>query len=308
MTIRRDDPSARRALPAASSFSVHLGMFSVAALFSVNYIISKLGMRAFHPLVFAYLRVVGAAIVLNLLVPNEGAPISREDRRLVLLFSLLGVVLNQTLFLTGLSFTDAHVAAILITTIPVLTLGIAMIAGRERATPLKIGGIVLAGAGALLVVGGEGAFGSMRALIGAALITGNCLAYALYLVISKPAMARLSPLRMTARMFANATVMMLPIAAYPLARQSWATIPPRAWLALLLVIAGPTVAAYWINAWTLRYADASLVATYVYVQPVLTAILATIFLGEQIRAIAIVAAAMIFTGVAMTSRRTTPTF
>lgn len=278
-------------------------MFSVAALFSLNYVISKLGMRAFNPLVFAYLRVVGGAIVLNLLIPYSGAPLSREDRKLVITFSLLGVVLNQTMFLTGLSFTDAHVAAILITTIPVLTLAVAMIAGRERATPMKVGGIVLAGAGALLVVGGEGALGSIRGLIGAALITGNCLAYALYLVISKPAMARLSPLLMTARMFLYATVMMLPIAAVPLARQSWATIPPRAWLALLIVVAGPTVAAYWINAWTLRYADASTVATYVYVQPVLTAILATMFLGEQIRAIAIVAAAMIFGGVAMTSRR-----
>ena len=279
-------------------------MFSVAALFSANYIISKLGMRAFNPLVFAYLRVVGGAILLNLLVWHATPePFTREDRKLVLLFSLLGVVLNQTMFLTGLSFTDAHVAAILITTIPVLTLGVAMIAGRERATPMKVGGIALAGAGALLVVGGEGAFGSMRALIGAALITGNCLAYALYLVISKPAMARLSPLLTTARMFAYATAMMLPIAAVPLARQSWATIPPNAWIALLLVIAGPTVAAYWINAWTLRYADASTVATYVYVQPVLTAVLATLFLGERIRAIAIIAAAMIFTGVAMTSRR-----
>jgi drug/metabolite transporter (DMT)-like permease len=279
-------------------------MFSVAALFSANYIISKLGMRAFNPLVFAYLRVVGAAIVLNLVVGRKlEARATREDFRLVALFSLLGVVLNQTLFLTGLSFTDAHVAAILITTIPVLTLGVAMIAGRERATPMKVGGIALAGAGALLVVGGEGAFGSTHALIGAALITGNCLAYALYLVISKPAMAHLSPLLTTARMFAYATVMMLPIAAVPLARESWATIPSRAWLALLLVIAGPTVAAYWINAWTLRYADASTVATYVYVQPVLTAVLATMFLGEKIRAIAIVAAAMIFAGVAMTSRR-----
>jgi drug/metabolite transporter (DMT)-like permease len=278
-------------------------MLSVAALFSANYIISKLGMRAFNPLVFAYLRVLGAAIVLNLLIPRSGPPFSREDRKLVLVFSLLGVVLNQTLFLTGLSFTTAHVAAILITTIPVMTLGVAMIAGRERPTPMKVGGIVLAGAGALLVVGGEGAFGSMQALIGAVLITGNCLAYALYLVISKPAMARLSPLLTTARMFLYATVMMLPVAAVPLARESWTSIPRGAWLALLLVIAGPTVAAYWINAWTLRYAEASTVAAYVYVQPVLTAILATIFLGEQIRAIAIVAAAMIFTGVAMTSRK-----
>jgi drug/metabolite transporter (DMT)-like permease len=279
-------------------------MFSVAALFSANYIISKLGMRAFNPLVFAYLRVLGAAIVLNLFMGRGlEARATPKDRKLVVIFSLLGVVLNQTLFLTGLSFTDAHVAAILITTIPVLTLGVAMIAGRERATPMKVGGIVLAGGGALLVVGGEGAFGSMHALIGAALITGNCLAYALYLVISKPAMARLSPRLTTARMFLYATAMMLPIAAVPLARESWTSIPTNAWIALLLVIAGPTVAAYWINAWTLRHADASTVATYVYVQPVLTAVLATVFLGERIRAIAIVAAAMIFTGVAMTSRR-----
>jgi drug/metabolite transporter (DMT)-like permease len=288
-------------------------MFSVSALFSLNYIISKLGMRAFNPLAFAYLRVLGGAAVLSLLVnvgrasarPGraEARPTSPEDRKLVVVFSLLGVVLNQTLFLTGLSFTDAHVAAILITTIPVLTLAVAMIAGRERATPMKVGGIVLAGAGALLVVGGEGAFGSMHALIGAALITGNCLAYALYLVVSKPAMARLSPRLVTARMFAYASVMMLPIAGVPLARQSWTTVPPRAWVALALVIIGPTVAAYWINAWTLQYADASTVATYVYVQPVLTAILAMMFLGERIRAIAIVAAAMIFAGVAMTSRR-----
>jgi len=277
-------------------------MLAVATLFSLNYIISKLGMRAFNPLVFAYLRVAGAAIILNSLFARDTPPVSRDDRRSLLLFSLLGVVLNQTLFLAGLSMTDAHIAAILITTIPVFTLGVAIVAGRERATALKISGIVLAGAGALLVVGGEGALGSTRSLIGAALITANCIAYSLYLVVSKPAMARMTARLVTSRMFGYATLMMIPIAAIPLARESWSTLPRGAWISLLLVIIGPTVAAYLINAWTLRYADASLVAAYVYVQPVLTAVLAAIFLHEVIRPIAIIAAAMIFTGVAMINR------
>ena len=40
---------------------VHGALTTVAVLFSANYIISKLAMRAFHPLVFAFLRVVGSA-------------------------------------------------------------------------------------------------------------------------------------------------------------------------------------------------------------------------------------------------------
>jgi drug/metabolite transporter (DMT)-like permease len=277
-------------------------MLAVATLFSVNYIISKVGMRAFNPFVFAFLRVAGAAIILNALFARDSEPVTRADNRSIALFGLLGVALNQTLFLAGLSMTDAHIAAILITTIPVFTLAVAMIAGSERATRLKVGGIILAGAGALLVVGGEGALGSRRSVIGAALITANCIAYSLYLVVSKPAMSRLTARLVTSRMFAWAALMMLPIAVVPLARESWHTLPREAWISLALVIIGPTVAAYLINAWTLRYADASLVAAYVYVQPILTAILAAFILGETIKPIAVVAAAMIFGGVAMTAR------
>ena len=48
-----------------SPLKVHGALFAVAALFSLNYIISKFGMRAISPLSFAYLRVLGSAIVLN---------------------------------------------------------------------------------------------------------------------------------------------------------------------------------------------------------------------------------------------------
>lgn len=277
-------------------------MLAVATLFSLNYIISKLGMRAFDPIVFAFLRVLGASLILNALLVRDSEPLAREDNKRIAIFGLLGVALNQSLFLAGLALTDAHIAAILITTIPVFTLAVAIVAGRERATPLKIGGIVLAGAGALLVVGGEGALGSARAVIGALLITGNCLAYSLYLVLSRPVLGRLSALKVTARMFAWGAALLVPIAAVPLARESWSTLPRGAWISLVLVIIGPTVTAYVINSWTLRYADASLVAAYVYVQPVLTAALAAMFLHEIIRPIAIVAAAMIFAGVAMINR------
>lgn len=280
---------------------VHAALTTVAVLFSINYIISKLSMHSFAPMVFAYLRVVGSALILNLLV-RDPEPVSRADSWRLVGFSVLAVVLNQSLFLGGLALTSAHVAAILITMIPVFALGAAILLGYERATVTKIGGIALAAAGALLVVAREGFEGASKSLLGDLMIISNSLCYALYLVLSKPMMARLTARRVIARMFAVGTVLMLPISAWSIAHQDWRHIPGRAWLGLALVIIGPTVAAYLLNAWALANAESSLVAAYSYLQPVVTAILAAIFLGESIRPVAIAAAAMIFGGIYLAGR------
>ncbi|HEY8848596.1 MAG TPA: DMT family transporter [Thermoanaerobaculia bacterium] len=281
-----------------AALRIHGALTLVAILFSSNYIISKLAMNSFSPMTFAYLRILGAAVVLNAILRDNGAaPLSRDQTLRLILYSILGVVLNQSLFLAGLALTSAHVAAILITSIPIFALAAAMILGRERGTPAKIGGIALAAAGALLVVGAEGFEGAFRSLVGDLLILGNSLSFALYLVLSKPMMAHLSARRVIGRMFTIAAIAMVPIAAWPMATERWSAIPERAWIALVLVIVGPTVAAYLLNAWALTHAESSVVAAYTYLQPVITTILAAIFLGERIRPVAMVAGALIFTGV-----------
>jgi len=275
-------------------------MFAVAALFSINYIISKVAMHSFAPLSFAWLRVAGAAIVLNVVVPGRG--FTRADSWKIAGFAILGVVLNQTMFLAGLSLTSAHVASILITTIPIFTLIVAIALGLERTTVTKVAGIALALAGALLVVGGQGMAGLTDAMAGTLLIIGNCMAYAIYLVVSKPVVSRLSPARVISRMFAVGAVLMLPIALPSLLRENFQAIPRSAWVGLVIVIAGPTVGAYLISAWALQYSESSLVAVYSYVQPVLTTVLAWAFLGERIRGIVAVAGLMIFAGVGLAGR------
>ena len=106
-----------------------------------------------------------------------------------------------------------------------------------------------------------------------------------------------------ARMFAIGALLMLPVSAIPLWREDWAAISPRAWLALGLVILGPTVAAYLMQAWALRHADSSVVASYTYVQPVLATLLGAAFFGEHIPPVVSVAGLVIFAGVWLTSRK-----
>jgi drug/metabolite transporter (DMT)-like permease len=278
-------------------------MASVSVLFAINYIISKLGMHVFNPLTFAYLRILGAAIILNtILRERDAAPLEPGDGWRLFGFSILGVVINQSLFLAGLALTTAHAAAILITTIPIFALGAAIVIGRERPTAAKIGGIALAAAGAVVMVGGEGFVGSTKAVIGDLMIVGNSLAYALYLVFSKPAMARMSARRVIARMFGIASLVMLPIAAWPMLHEPWHAIPASGWWSLAFVIAGPTIAAYLMNAWALKYAESSVVAAYTYLQPVFAVVLAAIFLNERLSPIALLAGAMIVSGVYVSGR------
>ena len=286
-----------------SQLRIHATMLGVAILFTANYLVSKVAMREIAPLAFAWVRVAGAAIILWLLARHEGAaPFSRRDARCIVGYSILAVVLNQSLFLSGLSLSTVQVAAILVTSIPVFAVGAAIALGRERASAARIGGIALACAGALLVVGREGLAGTRGSLLGALMIIANCLAYAMYLVLSKPDMARLSPKSVVARMFVVGTVLLLPISATSLARQEWRAVSTRAWLAVVLVILAPTVAAYLMQAWALRHADSSVVAAYTYVQPVLATFFGALFFGEQIGALIILAAAMIFSGVWLAGR------
>lgn len=280
---------------------VHAACFTVALLFSINYILAKLGMREFAPLSFAWLRIAAGAVVLGFIV-RDTEPLARDDARRVFVWAILGVAVNATLFLVGLSLTTVSVSAVLITAIPVFTLALAILLRIEHPTATRIGGIALAAAGALLVVGGESLHGSRKSLTGALLILMNCFSYALYLVISKPHMARLSARRVVARMFLVGSILLLPVCAFSLWHERWSAISPRAWIALAIVIAGPTVTAYLLQAWALRHADSSVVAAYTYVQPVLASFLGAMFLGEPVRGIVVLAAVMIFAGVWLAGR------
>lgn len=280
----------------SSRTSIHAALFFVALLFSVNYIVSKVTMRGMTPMTFAWLRVVGSTILLQATVRNR-VPLERGDLARIALFAILGVVINQTLFLGGLSRTSAHLAAILITTIPVFTLAAAIVSRAERATAAKVGGIALAAAGALLIVGIEGIAGTKSSLTGTVMLLVNCLSYSLYLVLSKPVVTRLSATTVVTHMFTMGAVLMLPLALPALIREPWQTIPASGWAGLAFVIVGPTVGAYLLNAWALARADSSLVAGYTYLQPLIASILATVFLQEAIGWNAVVAGLLIFTGI-----------
>jgi drug/metabolite transporter (DMT)-like permease len=242
-------------------------------------------------------RVGGAALVffaIHRLTTNEKIR-DRRDYLLLALYSVLGVSLNQLLYLAGLERTTATTAQMFIVAGPAITLAVGMMRGVERGTPLKWSGILLAASGALTLVAAVPA--SNR--LGNVFILTNVVIYSIYLVLTRGIVQRYHPLTVITWIFAFGAILLVPIGAAPLIREL-PELSRNGWLAVVWIIALPTVAAYYLNVWALLHVESSIVSTFVCLQPVLTALMAISILGERPSARLIPSAVLIAAGVAVT--------
>lgn len=272
----------------------------VQVLFATLPISIKFALRELPSLSLASLRVMGAALLFWILQRSLLAErvVGWRDYARLALYASLGVVANQVLYITALTLTTATAAQTLMTVGPAMTLLMAIALGREKGTRRKWLGMLLAGAGALVLVGGD--LGSGAGL-GNLLVLLNVAAFSLYLVLSRDLLQRYHPLTVITWVFLFAALALLPWGV-------WRALPQLpglstlTWLALAWTIVVPTVGGYYLNQWALRRTEASMVAVYIYLQPVVTAALAVPLLGEVIPPRLIPAALLIFLGVGITTR------
>nr|MDQ3036917.1 DMT family transporter [Myxococcota bacterium] len=232
-------------------------------------------------------------------------PIPARDVLAIAGCACLGIFGNQVLFLYGLQRTTAVNATVLVATIPVFTVLVAIVLRRERAHVLSIVGVVIAFAGVLWLVGGAAVELGGRGALGDLLVLLNALAYAFYLVLVRNLVARHGSVRVVALGFFVGALLAIPIGAPSLIAQA-PSLSPGTWALVIFIVLVPTVFTYLANAWALRFATSSMVAIYIYLQPVVAAILAWFFLGEIVSSRVLVTAALVFTGIWLVTRRRTP--
>lgn len=260
---------------------VTAALLTVQLLFAGHYVASKWLLQQIDASAWAALRVGGGAACLLLLDRGRVRSALWPPRTLLAVagLSLLGVVLNQILFLEGLSRTAPSHSALINTSIPVTTLMFAALLGRERITARKAVAVVLSLSGVLVLLTGADDTGGQASVRGDLLCLANATAFSLFLALSPPVMRRLSPRSVTAATFALGT---LGVGAYgwpELQRLDVTALGPQTWLVGLGIVLGPTVGAYILNNWALSRTHSSRVALYIYLQFVLAAPLSWWLLG-----------------------------
>lgn len=214
--------------------------------------------------------------------------------------SVLGIALNQALFLLGLRWSSPFTVSLLGATIPVFTAALAALFRKERFVVRTGLGLILALAGVLSLTG-VGSL-STQDRLGAILVALNSLSYAAYVVHSRDIVVRIGAMRLMAWIFTYGAIVFAPLGLRPMIAELPA-LSTRGWLLLAYVVAVPTILAYALNAWALGRSSATLVTIYIYLQPLLAGILARIQLGHTIAPRAIVAAVFILAGLGLVASR-----
>jgi drug/metabolite transporter (DMT)-like permease len=283
----------------------HLALVVVQLAFAAGAVEGKLALNpaevggaGIDPVALAMARMAGGALFFQGFARTSGrlGPVGSSDQRRMAGLAVLGVVLNQTLFLVGLRFTSAFAAALLGATIPVFAAALAVVFRIERAGFRTALGLALAISGVLWLTG----IGSVD--YGAIAIALNCLSYALFIVLSKRVIERHGSLTTVAWIFTWGALIMAPFGCWPLLKgmASWS---PQAWGFVAFFVAGPTVVAYLLNAWALGRSSPTLVSVYIYLQPVFAALLQWVQLGAPVGGRAIGATGLILAGLGVVATR-----
>lgn len=274
-------------------------------LFGLHPVAGAVALSKLSPSAIIGVRTLLGAPLLLLLARRWGQGTGWPTRRELLALAglgLLGVTVNQLLFTEGLHRAGPVNAAVLVVTIPVLTLLVAIVLGRESLSLGRVVGVGLALTGAAIVTRLERFDLSSQVAVGDLMLLGNSLSYATYLVLARPLMAKLGAAWCVAWVFVFGAIGALPLTGPALLAAPWAELSWQVGLALAFILLGPTLGAYGLNAYALRTAEASVVAVYVALQPFVGAVAAWALLEAQIDARTAWAGAVIVVGVLIASR------
>ena len=189
----------------SSRFWADFNLLSVAVIWGINAPVMKYGITEIDPFVFnAYrLTISGIALWFCLLLEKSKTrdkPSAERHRHLVwwvVGFGFLSGAVYQITFLTGIFRTTAGNTALIMSSCPMWTAGLAVLTTNERLSRIAWIGLTVTLAGTMLVIGQKGEFSTSGVnLVGNLIVLVAALAWAVSSVVSKPLLNHISAIRL----------------------------------------------------------------------------------------------------------------
>lgn len=280
---------------------------AASAIYGANHTIAKgLMPDVIKPFGFILLRVLGAASVfwlLSLFFPSER--IERRDWVRIIACAFFGMALNMSMFFKGLSLSTPINSSVVITLAPVLLLILSAIFLKEKITWIKSIGIGLGLSGALLLIlfGVKTQPNSPNIPLGNILFVINAAAYSTYLILVKPLVAKYSSISLMKLFFLFAVIINLPLGLSEFMEVDWMHLTTDSIWKLSFVVIATTILTYLFNIFALKQLSPSTIGAFIYLQPVLAGFFAILSGADRLTPLRIGAAALIFIGVYLSSRK-----
>ncbi|WP_298144172.1 DMT family transporter [Flavobacterium sp.] len=288
------------------------GATLVSIIYGVTFTIAKDVMPAhIQPFGFILIRVAGACLLFWITffllrffgkIPREN--LSKADIPVVIAAAFFGVALNMLTFFKGLSYTSPISAAVLMVSTPLIVMILSAILLKERINLVKSVGIILGLAGTiLLIVGKKAVVVGSNENLGNLLVFINALSYGFYLIIVKKLMDKYNAFTFVGWIYTIGFLMVLPFGFNEFQQVPFSAFDFSIWWKIVFIIAGSTYLTYLLNLVTMRKLSPTIVAVFIYLQPVFAAIFAIGLGKDALTTDKLLAGALIFIGVALSVKK-----
>jgi drug/metabolite transporter (DMT)-like permease len=249
--------------------------------------------------------VLGTCLVAGLLASRGRLrPLPVRDWPRMLGLAALGLVLTQALQAVALQHSTSANTAWLVALNPVVTAVLATALLGERLGG-KLGGLALASAGTILVIGRGGSLAATLALpsTGGDLLTlASTVSWALYTIWGRDFAGRHHPPLVTVHVLGAAVLAY----AFPFllgdGRHELAALSAGGWLCLAYLGLACSGLGFMLYYAALEHLEASQVAAFIYVEPLIAQALSVAVLGEPLSPAVVAGGAAILAGVYLVSR------
>ena len=263
------------------------------------------GIRAalvgFSPGELALLRFLVASVVLVLSIPltHIRVPPARDIPKLALL-GAIGITTYHLALNYGETRVSAGAASFLVNTVPIFMALLASMLLGERLHAVGWLGLFVSLAGSVVIAAGAGAGYGVNPWVGLILAAAMC--QALFSVLQKPLLRSYRPIELTAYAIWSGTVFSLGF--LPGLEGALRAAPLNATLAAVYLGAFPTALGYLTWAFVLSRQSAQKAGSFLYFVPVLTMIIAWMWLGELPSVLTLAGGALALVGVALVNTST----
>lgn len=281
---------------APSRGAIALAITVLMAIWAVNFLVVKVGLRYLPALAFASFRIVAAGVFMVTIAPlcrrlamfSAADPNEKFTARDLWTFAYLGffgVSVNQFCFTLGLRYTNVTHSSIIVGMAPIYTLTLAVLLRLEKLTWRKALGMAIAFTGVAILASSAGLSHHSPTLMGDAITVCGSLGFAMYVVLGKRVASTYNALTMTTWNFVFGSALLLPVALQQAVAMrflsTWREVPWEAWACVVFTGLLSSTVAYLLYFWLLRYLEASQLASFSYLLPVSASGLSIVFLGER---------------------------
>lgn len=288
---------------------VHTALITVSSIYGYFYVAMKLLYKTLAPSEFILLRFVLTAVVVILIdrfVLKHPIPDKADWPRIAGL-GLVGVFVVQILIAWGVHHTTAFHTALIMATIPLFTLIFSIASGRETFHVYKLVGILIAFTGVSILLFFSGSPDAPLPdgyLWGDLIILLNALAFSWFLLGSQKILQKYQPFQFMAYCYITSAALFTALFAGQalVSRQFEALLfftkmTGNDWLLIGYVVVFASIMSYTLNNYALKRVNPSIVAIYMFIQPIISAVAGFYLLGEVFNWHMAMATAITFAGV-----------